>query len=143
MLRQPGRCLVRTALLPNLIKSNASLTYPPASRPSFFDLRHLHSLHYSIQLCRLERLVVRLPPSPLQVACRAPHFLQTDHQQSPDGYTNHDNDVGVPLSEEAEAAYVAILADELALERAWKASIRKLSLDYTAYWWQCYYAGHF
>lgn len=111
--------------------------------PSFFDLRHLHSLHYSIQLCRLERLVVRLPPSPLQVACRAPHFLQTDLQQSPDGYTDHDSEVGAPLSEEAEAAYVAILADELALERAWKASIRKVVLDYTTHWWQCYYAGYF
>ncbi|KAK7702511.1 hypothetical protein SLS57_011341 [Botryosphaeria dothidea] len=63
--------------------------------------------------------------------------------QSPDGYTDHDSEVGAPLSEEAEAAYVAILADELALERAWKASIRKVVLDYTTHWWQCYYAGYF
>lgn len=79
------------------------------------DLRRLYDIYYAIHLCRLNRLVLRLP------ACISSSTEDESSQYtqsisfSGDGPHARQSGAGDPLSEEAAARYAEVLADEISL----------------------------
>lgn len=79
------------------------------------DLRRLYDIYYAIHLCRLNRLVLRLP------ACISSSTEDESSQYiqsisfSGDGPHARQSGAGDPLSEEAATRYAEVLDDEISL----------------------------